>query len=125
MRAHIRPGYLVLLLALLAATFAVAQPKVREGVLTTPSGLTLYTFDNDVPGSGKSACNAPCSSLFPPFAARPKDVAKGDFSIITRDDGSKQWAYKGKPLYLWFDDKKPGQMGGDGVNRKVWHVARP
>jgi len=23
----------------------------------------------------------------------------GDYTIIARDDGSKQWAYKGRPLY--------------------------
>ena len=26
--------------------------------------------------------------------------ASGDCTIITRDDGGKQWAYKGKPLHL-------------------------
>jgi len=39
------------------ATPAQGQAMVREDRLTTPAGLTLYTFDNDVPGSGKSACN--------------------------------------------------------------------
>ena len=46
------------------------------------------------------------------------------FSIITRDDGSKQWAYKEKPLYLWFRDEKPGDTMGEGVG-DVWLVARP
>ena len=44
--------------------------------------------------------------------------------IITRDDGGKQWAYKGKPLYLWAKDAKPGDKTGDGFNN-VWHVAKP
>jgi predicted lipoprotein with Yx(FWY)xxD motif len=47
--------------------------------------------------------------------------ASGDWSIVVRDDGSKQWAYTGKPLYLWAKDQKPGDKTGDGVN-KVWHV---
>jgi len=38
----------------------------------------------------------------------------GNYSIITRDDGSKQWAYKGRPLYNWKNDKKPGDITGDG-----------
>jgi len=42
---------------------------------------------------------------------------------VTRDDGSKQWAYKGKPVYLWVKDKKPGDKTGDGV-REVWHVIK-
>ena len=45
-------------------------------------------------------------------------------SIITRDDGSKQWAWKGKPLYYWVKDGKPGDKTGDGFN-KVWQVAKP
>jgi predicted lipoprotein with Yx(FWY)xxD motif len=50
--------------------------------------------------------------------------ASGDYAVITRDDGSMQWSYKGKPLHLWIKDQKPGDMTGDGVNN-VWHTARP
>ncbi len=50
--------------------------------------------------------------------------ASGDYTIITRDDGGKQWAYKGKPLYLWVKDAKPGDKTGDGFNN-AWRVARP
>jgi predicted lipoprotein with Yx(FWY)xxD motif len=49
---------------------------------------------------------------------------KGDWSLVTRNDGSKQWAYRGKPLYYWIKDTKPGDKTGDNVN-KVWHVVRP
>ena len=41
-----------------------------------------------------------------------------------RDDGSKQWAYKGKPLYYWKDDKKGGDVEGDNRNN-IWHVVAP
>ena len=44
--------------------------------------------------------------------------------MITRDDGSKQWAYKGKPLYTWAKDTKPGDKTGDGFNN-AWRVAKP
>jgi predicted lipoprotein with Yx(FWY)xxD motif len=50
--------------------------------------------------------------------------ASGDYTIVVRDDGSRQWAYKGKPLYLWVKDSKPGDRTGDGVNN-VWRLARP
>jgi len=102
-----------------------AQPVEREGRLNTPAGLTLYTFDNDAAGSGKSACNPPCSNIFPPYLVEQGASANGDLSIIERADGAKQWAYKGKPLYLWFDDKKPGDTGGDGMNRGIWRLAKP
>jgi predicted lipoprotein with Yx(FWY)xxD motif len=48
----------------------------------------------------------------------------GDYTVITRDDGSKQWAYKGKPLYSWVKDQKPGDKTGEGV-AGAWHVAKP
>jgi len=110
---------------LAAAPPAVAQAVAREDRLTTPAGLTLYTFDNDVPGSGKSACNAPCSNIFPPYLVESGASASADLSVIERADGTKQWAYKGRPLYVWFDDKKPGDAGGDGMNRGIWRIARP
>ena len=49
--------------------------------------------------------------------------ASGDWSVVTRDDGAKQWAYKGKPLYTWSKDAKPGDKTGDNVN-SVWHTAK-
>ena len=34
---------------------------------------------------------------------------------MTRDDGSKQWSFKSKPLYSYIDDKGPGYIGGNKV----------
>ncbi|HYD94289.1 MAG TPA: hypothetical protein VEC01_03110 [Noviherbaspirillum sp.] len=96
----------------------------KGGVLTNSAGMTLYTFDKDPAGGGKSACNGQCAANWPPLMAKDGDKASGDYSIVTRDDGGKQWAYKGKPLYLWVKDQKPGDKSGDGVNN-VWHAAKP
>ena len=81
--------------------------------------MTLYVFDKDA--DGKSMCNGKCAENWPPLVA--DGAASGDFSVITRDDGKKQYAYKGKPLYYWSKDQKPGDKTGDGVNN-VWHVAK-
>lgn len=86
-----------------------------SGVLTNADGMTLYVFDKDAAGSGKSACNGDCAMNWPPLMATSGNKADGDYSIITRDDGSRQWAYKGKPLYRWSEDQQPGDMTGDGV----------
>ncbi len=107
-----------------ASPYAASPAKTQMGVLANPSGMTLYVFDKDVAGSGKSVCNGDCAQKWPPLAATASDKAGGDYTIITRDDGTKQWAYKGKPLYLWFKDQKPGDTTGDGVNN-VWHAAKP
>jgi predicted lipoprotein with Yx(FWY)xxD motif len=46
----------------------------------------------------------------------------GDFSIVTRSDGSRQWAYKGRPLYAYAGDQLRGDVHGTGVD-KQWQVA--
>ena len=101
-----------------------APAKVSDGVLVDAAGMTLYTFDRDAAGSGKSVCNGPCATNWPPLAAAAGAKDSGDWTLIKRDDGSAQWAFKGKPLYTWSKDTKPGDRTGDGVN-SVWRLARP
>jgi len=116
---------LVCLLAVtaLAQTVAPTSAETAKGkALVDLNGMTLYVFDRD--GAGKSNCNAQCAVAWLPLIADTDAQASGSFSFITRDDGRKQWAYKGKPLYTWAKDKKPGDATGDGVN-KVWHLASP
>ena len=103
---------------------AAAPAKVMDGALTGANGMTLYTFDKDAAGSGKSLCNGPCATNWPPLFAMDGAMASGDYSIVVRDDGKKQWAFKGKPLYYWVKDQKPGDKSGDGFNN-AWHAAKP
>lgn len=111
----------------LTAAAAFAEPPVMEGdsalgkVLTDAKGMTLYTFDKDA--DGKSACYDQCAANWPPLLAEAGATAEDDFDLIERDDGSMQWTYYGKPLYLWVKDTAPGEVTGDGVNG-VWHVAK-
>lgn len=98
--------------------------RISQGMLVGTNDMTLYTFDRDVAGSGKSVCNGPCATNWPPLLAADDSRSQGGYSIITRDDGKKQWAFKGKPLYFWIKDSKPGDSTGEGVNG-VWRVARP
>lgn len=117
-----------LTLALLSGCAAMASgsapARVADGALVGPNGMTLYVFDKDPQGAGKSVCNGPCATNWPPLLASDTDQPSGDYSIIIRDDGRKQWAFRGKPLYFWVKDSKPGDRTGDGVNQ-VWHTARP
>ena len=98
--------------------------RVSDGVFVGPSGMTLYTFDRDTVASGKSSCNGPCATNWPPLMASASDSGAGDWSVVVRDDGSRQWAYRGKPVYYWVRDAKPGDRTGDGFNN-VWRLARP
>lgn len=120
------PRSLALSLILAAgAAFAQTPPaKVADGILVGNNGMSLYTFDRDQAGSGKSVCNGQCAALWPPLMAGAADKGSGDWSVITRDDGAKQWAFKGKPLYYWVRDTKAGDRTGDNVNN-VWKLARP
>jgi predicted lipoprotein with Yx(FWY)xxD motif len=110
------------------AAFAQMSPtktgdSAKGKVLTNESGMTLYVFDKD--SGGKSACNGPCPASWPPLMATASSMPMGDYTIIIRVDGSKQWAYKGRPLYNWKNDKKPGDITGDGFLNNAWHIAQP
>ncbi len=98
---------------------ATRQTGLGE-VFTDANGMTLYTYDKDTPG--KSNCTGLCAVFWPPVMAADTAKSTGGFATITRDDGTKQWAYQGKPLYGYLNDAKAGDTSGDGVDG-VWHVA--
>ena len=90
--------------------------------LVDAKGMTLYTTGNDtIPG--KSTCNGPCATNWPPLTAAADAASMGDWTVVTRDDNTKQWAYKGKPLYTYKTDAKEGDVTGDG--RGKWAAAKP
>ncbi len=101
---------------------AVTTDSAKGPILVTEAGMTLYTFDKD--SAGVSVCEADCVAKWPILAATKGDVADGDWAIIDRADGAKQWTYKGLPLYTFVTDVAAGDITGDGKG-DVWHVARP
>jgi predicted lipoprotein with Yx(FWY)xxD motif len=109
------------------ALAAMAPTKVgtsaKGKVLTDEHGMTLYTFAKDK--KGKSACNGKCAENWPPLKAAAGDKGGKGYTVIKRDDGSMQWAYKGKPLYTWTKDERPGDITGDGFLKGAWHIAKP
>jgi len=101
-----------------------APVKVTEyGQMTNLRNQTLYFYDKDIVGSGKSNCNGACATTWIPFLVAPQAVPTHDFSFVARDDGSRQWAYKGKPIYVFSGDKEALDTRGDKVDG-VWHVLR-
>ncbi len=105
-----------------AAEPASAAPAAKAGMFVTAKGMTLYTFDKD--SAGKSVCNGPCATNWPPALAADDAKAMGDWTIVMRDDGLKQWAFKGKPLYAFAKDSKAGDTTGDGFLNGAWHIAK-
>ncbi|WP_036172552.1 lipoprotein [Massilia sp. 9096] len=112
---------LVLALASVSAHAADPVPlKKSDGVLVDAKGMTVYTFDKDTANSGKSVCTGRCAENWPPVQADAAQPA-APYSVVTREDGSKQLAYNGKPLYTFVKDKKPGDKTGDKA-MNAWHA---
>ncbi len=86
-----------------------------------PTNLRLYIFDED--SENKSVCNLGCASQWPPVIAPDNATMIGLWTAIDRDDGRKQWAYKGRPVYVRYHDS-PSAPTGDGVDG-VWHFLEP
>lgn len=108
---------------LAGAVHAADGPLIKQGgMMVDAKGMTVYTFDNDK--AGKSMCNDACAKAWPPVMAASGAKPMGDMTIITRDDNSKQWAYKGKPVYTYVKDTKTGEATGDKF-KEVWHVVKP
>src|SRR4051812_46529460 len=125
----------LLVLTAVSAVAATHQPVNIEtpgegALLVTPTGtvlpanpsnLPLYYFDDDEPG--KSNCNMGCELKWQPLPVTETSKAVGDWKILTRYDGHKQWSYKGRPVYVLFHDSADRPMG-DGADGK-WHFIKP
>lgn len=104
---------------------AIAMPSgittaktVLGHVLASSKGMTMYSRDvSAVPTP--SGCVAECLETWLPMRAPWVASGVGDFSVVTRDDGFYQWAYRTKPLYLYAKDSKLGDTNGDGIDG-VW-----
>lgn len=132
-RPRMKGLYFALALMASVPSIALAEPAkiqatVSGEVLAAPDGRTLYVYDGDQIDrgqQGKSSCNKECADRWPPFKAEGGAQRAGDWSIIVREDGIRQWAYKGRPLYTWAKDVGPGQIGGNGSDGNSWHLAKP
>ena len=111
------------LLALLSGLAQAQEPaSVQDGRLVDAQGMTLYTYGKD--SEAQSNCTEQCADIWPPLIAEEGAQPSGEWSLVTRPDGTVQWAYDGKPLYTYAKDKQPGDTTGDTL-MGVWHVAKP
>lgn len=117
-------GMAALLLGTAGSFAAEAWKEAQVGgikIYTDASGMTLYTYDKDE--AGKSNCYDKCAANWPPLKADANAKAEGEWTIVDRTDGTRMWAYEGKPLYTFIKDKKAGDVTGEGVGG-VWHIAK-
>lgn len=113
------------LFLVVAPAFAAEPAKTMDTsagkVYTDEKGMTLYIFDKDE--ANKSNCYDDCAKNWPPLMAAADAKPEGEWTIVERKDGTKMWAYDGKPVYTFVKDTKPGDVTGDGVGG-VWHVSK-
>jgi predicted lipoprotein with Yx(FWY)xxD motif len=91
--------------------------------LVDPKGMTLYYYERDTSGK-TSNCDGKCTESWTPLAASADSKAVGDFTVITRKDGSRMWAYRYRPLYTSPADRAPGDTNGNATTLQ-WRIARP
>lgn len=109
-----------------AAVLKTASTKLGS-VVVDGAGKTIYEFDKDTKGSGKSACTGGCAGLWPAVTASSTPTLSGvtgTVGTITRDDGTKQVTLNGRPLYTYAGDAKPGDVTGQGYGG-IWWVVSP
>ncbi|WP_421912852.1 hypothetical protein [Mesorhizobium sp.] len=117
-------GLAALLLGTVTSYAADAWKEADVGgtkIYTAASGMTLYSYDKDE--KGKSNCYDKCAANWPPLKAEAGAKADDEWSVVDRTDGSKMWAYDGKPVYTFVKDTKAGDMNGEGVGG-VWHALK-
>jgi predicted lipoprotein with Yx(FWY)xxD motif len=93
-------------------------------IVVTADGRSVYVFDKDTAGSGKSACSGGCAAEWPAVTADSDapavDGVSGDIGTITRDDGTKQVTLDGMPLYMFDEDSQAGDVKGQAFNGIWW-----
>lgn len=110
-------------------SLAVATTSLGQAV--TLNGRTVYRFDNDTNQPPKSTCDGQCLAAWPPLLTDgtatvvSAEIDSAKVGTLTRADGSVQVTLNGWPLYLFAQDKSPGDIKGEGAANGKWHVIAP
>jgi len=108
--------------ALHISAMAAGMPATAtQGSFTDAAGMALYTYAGDTT-PGRSACTGDCATAWPALAAPADAKAVGDWTVVSRADGAKQWAFRGHPIYRFAKDAKPGDAGGKGADGGQWQL---
>jgi predicted lipoprotein with Yx(FWY)xxD motif len=119
-------------LALPATATAATKSVAKEGtvdslgktVLTNNAGRTLYSLSAET--KGRFICTGGCTSTWRPLvvSAGTKPTGPAKLATIKRPDGRTQVTFKGRPLYTFSGDTKPGEANGEGFKDVgTWHAA--
>jgi predicted lipoprotein with Yx(FWY)xxD motif len=123
-------GVCAVLFFVCAPARAGEPPWSPVEVSTVEDGKGGYKFTNDrgqpfyvntKDEKGKALCGDDCTGFtWLPVWARDRSTPQGDWSIVIRPDMSKQWAWKGVPIYNFNGDAEELE---DAVKKdKSWKV---
>jgi predicted lipoprotein with Yx(FWY)xxD motif len=130
---HLKTILLMTLGLTIASTSFALELKERKlktangiaTVKTLENGITVYVFDPDQ-GAPAPTCEDQCAVHWPAVvltAEQESGLSQAGLGTIKRHDGRIQLTFKGRPVYVFFQDKVPGDAKGDGLGN-VWHVIR-
>lgn len=85
-------------------------PVASGRLLGTATGFSIYAYDRDTPL--RSHCTGPCLLDWKPVLAGEAAIAKGEWSIVERESGVKQWAFRKRPLYTRVAESKVRSLEG-------------
>ncbi len=86
-------------------------------LLTTNKNFSVYSYDKDT--AEKSNCVGDCAQLWKPLIAPESAQPQGDWTLVVRGAGVKQWAFRKKPLYTYTLDQRPSSL--EGSDLPGWH----
>lgn len=80
-------------------------------ILLTNDNYSVYASSRD--GADKSSCNAACLAEWKPIVAPAYAKPRGDFGIIERSPGVRQWTFRKQPLYTHIGEPFAKMYGSD------------
>jgi len=93
-------------------------------MLATERGESIYSYDGDTADS--SSCRSTCLAKWKPVLGPSLAREQGEWSLLERSPGERQWVFRGKPLYTYvLDSRTWSQKGSDetGWNNVFTQVA--
>ncbi len=116
---HVYPGRGPLMVT--KAGFSVytqSRQHLQYGGRETRDGYRYHYSEGKIVGT--KGCIDACLKTWQPVVAPANAQSQGYWEVLSRADGTKQWAYKGSPLYTYFADKKPGDIDGNNRHEIVY-----
>jgi predicted lipoprotein with Yx(FWY)xxD motif len=95
------------------------ESTLQGRVLTTAQRDAVYVWDKDEPNKSNCTSEA-CLALWRPVSAAEAAQPQGEWSIVQRSPGVRQWAFRKQPLYTYARERETRSMSYDGSDEPGW-----